>query len=393
MRPDRPGIVPYVSDALYEEIMRTPPPIQDPALRSEFDEWSKVSLDKQKSSFEETLVQVPVSMKSYTAPTAPMVVPNQIDDPTSPLTGSLRVTHNPKSSSKPQVNSSSPQNQQSKVVRLSVKRPKTAKPPPANASVDSSVQATVAPGIHRTAVAELADTPQLISQTEVVSPSVSNSSDPVLQPTPATPFAGLDPSSEDPQPADEANQPSPPIHNGSIQQLKDQEISRATTAEIKTNSKALDPAERLKMDQGGRSSSAEKAPAKARSKTQVPLWIITREPRYTEERWIDGKFQGAQLSDFLEEVSRATQRDHIEKLKLTLRTPTFDTKITVFKGDEDEWIAAKKTFVEKLKEAMAEAKLKRSSEPASFKIFVEPFYEESSLMASNVDEDDMEFAF
>jgi hypothetical protein len=95
----------------------------------------------------------------------------------------------------------------------------------------------------------------------------------------------------------------------------------------------------------------------------------------------------------LEDVSNATQRDHIEKLKLTLQTPTFDTRITVFSGDEDNWALAKKTFVEKLKEATIKAKSRRTNEPASFKIFIEPFYEESSLKPSNVDEDDEEFDF
>ena len=77
---------------------------------------------------------------------------------------------------------------------------------------------------------------------------------------------------------------------------------------------------------------------KPRQKTQIPLWIITREgrdSRYCEERWNEGKLSGHSLSAFISGISQVTQRDQIEKIKLTLRTATSDTKITVFKDEED----------------------------------------------------------
>jgi hypothetical protein len=80
-------------------------------------------------------------------------------------------------------------------------------------------------------------------------------------------------------------------------------------------------------------------------------------------------------------------------VKLTLRTPTFDTKITVLKDAEDSWISAKARFVDKLKEARAEAKTNRPNETANFEILVEPFYEEGVMMTSNADVDDEEFDF
>jgi hypothetical protein len=43
-----------------------------------------------------------------------------------------------------------------------------------------------------------------------------------------------------------------------------------------------------------------------RSRIQIPFWIITREPRYTEELWSDGKFQSLPLADFLEGVAKVT---------------------------------------------------------------------------------------
>jgi len=142
-----------------------------------------------------------------------------------------------------------------------------------------------------------------------------------------------------------------------------------------------------------RQSPPQASSSKPRQKTQIPLWIITREPRYTEERWDDGRFMGTPLPTFIEGISKVTQRGHIEKIKLTLRAPTFDTKITVFKDAEDSWASAKETFIEKLKEAKVEARAKRNLEPVAFKILVEPFYEEGSLQSGSIDEDEEEFEF
>ncbi|TVY43388.1 hypothetical protein LSUB1_G003338 [Lachnellula subtilissima] len=132
---------------------------------------------------------------------------------------------------------------------------------------------------------------------------------------------------------------------------------------------------------------------KTRQKTQIPLWIVTREPRYTEERWDDGKFMGTPLPAFIEGISKFTQRCHIEKIKLTLRAPTFDTKITVFKDAEDSWASAKETFIEKLKEAKLEARARRQMENVTFKILVEPFYEEGTFPSGSIDEFEEEFDF
>ena len=148
--------------------------------------------------------------------------------------------------------------------------------------------------------------------------------------------------------------------------------------------------ERKEPTQG---STTEPSSAKPRQKTQIPLWIITREPRYTEERWDDGKFMGTPLPAFIEGISKVTQRHHIEKIKLTLRAPTFDTKITVYQDAEDSWASAKETFIEKLREAKAEARARRQTENVTFKILVEPFYEEGMLPSGGIDEDVEEFDF
>ena len=133
---------------------------------------------------------------------------------------------------------------------------------------------------------------------------------------------------------------------------------------------------------------------KPRQKTQIPLWIITREgrdSRYCEERWNEGKLSGHSLSTFLSGISQVTQRHQIEKIKLTLRTATSDTKITVFKDEEDSWVSAREAIIEKIKEAKSEARARRQNEMANIKILVEPFYEQSLLPSGVVDEDEEDF--
>jgi len=104
---------------------------------------------------------------------------------------------------------------------------------------------------------------------------------------------------------------------------------------------------------------------------------------------------GTTLSAFISGISTITSRDRIEKVKLTLRAPTFDTKITVFKDAEESWASAKETFTEKLKEARAEARARRQlvdSVPA-FKILIEPFYEEGVVFGGVEEEEEEDFDF
>lgn len=134
-------------------------------------------------------------------------------------------------------------------------------------------------------------------------------------------------------------------------------------------------------------------PPKSREKTHIPLWIITREPLYTEEHWKDGKFMGTSLATFIEGISQATQQSHIEKIKLTLRGPTSQTRITVSKDEEDVWAAANRTFLEKLREAKLLARAKGQSEQMQFKILIEPIYAEVVLPNNFVDSFEDEFDF
>lgn len=87
------------------------------------------------------------------------------------------------------------------------------------------------------------------------------------------------------------------------------------------------------------------------SKPQVPLWVITHTPRYTEELWDTGRLSGHSLSTFLDSLSSLTSRpvESIERIKLTLRTPVSDTKITVGREAEESWGAAMKGFRERLR--------------------------------------------
>lgn len=90
--------------------------------------------------------------------------------------------------------------------------------------------------------------------------------------------------------------------------------------------------------------------------------------------WPEGKFQGTSLSDFIAGVAKATQRDGIERLELTLKTSTSKTMAPVAKDDEAAWLVAKKHFGERLMAARAKAKAKGLDESANPKIYVEPFY-------------------
>lgn len=130
-----------------------------------------------------------------------------------------------------------------------------------------------------------------------------------------------------------------------------------------------------------------------RPKISIPLWIITREPRYTEENWGNGKFQGPPLSEFIEGITAVTGQTHIEKIKLTLRTPFSDTKFTVFSDAEDAWVAAKAAFAEKLKESRADARMKGLDDSYGYKILIEPFYQQRVLFSDGAEAEEDVFDY
>jgi hypothetical protein len=114
--------------------------------------------------------------------------------------------------------------------------------------------------------------------------------------------------------------------------------------------------------------------SKPRPKAQLEFIIVVREPRMTKMVWPKGKIQGTSLSDFIAGVAKATQRDNIERLDLTLKTTVSDTKAPVARDDEDSWLVAKRLFTESLKEARMKAKLEGLSDSTNPQIYVEPFY-------------------
>jgi hypothetical protein len=117
-----------------------------------------------------------------------------------------------------------------------------------------------------------------------------------------------------------------------------------------------------------------------KSKTIVPIFIITPGVPLIEKQWPDGKMLWSTLLAFVEGISKVKQLSHgdIEKIELILRTTVMsvicDTIITVFQGDEDLWNFAKDVFKDKIKEATTEAKAKNIK--ARFRIFVKPYYEQ-----------------
>ena len=130
-----------------------------------------------------------------------------------------------------------------------------------------------------------------------------------------------------------------------------------------------------------------------RLRIQIPFWIITRESLYTEELWSNGKFQSLTLADFLEGVAEVTKRSHIEKIKLTLRTPFSNTILTIHGDAEDAWTTAKPIFAEKLKESRAEARTRRVYDSGGYKILIEPFYEQVIEMGGGTEADDDMFDY
>jgi hypothetical protein len=136
--------------------------------------------------------------------------------------------------------------------------------------------------------------------------------------------------------------------------------------------------------------------SKPRPKPQVNFLIVMREPRDTTMFWPEGQIQGTSLSSFFAGVAKATQRGGIEKLELTLKTATSDTKVPVAKDDEDSWLVAKSLFAEKLKAARMKAKSKGVNENANSQIYIEPFYGQIGSVdgvQEEDEEDDEEISF
>ena len=112
--------------------------------------------------------------------------------------------------------------------------------------------------------------------------------------------------------------------------------------------------------------------------------------------WPEGKIQGTSLSDFIAGVAKATQRDNIERLDLTLKTTASDTKAPVARDDEDSWLVAKRLFTESLKEARMKAKLQGLSDSANPQIYIEPFYGQvrgAEGVQQEEEEDDEDISF
>ncbi len=119
-----------------------------------------------------------------------------------------------------------------------------------------------------------------------------------------------------------------------------------------------------------------------KTKTTVPIFIITPGVPLIEQLWPEGKMLGSTLLAFVEGISKVKQLSHgdIEKIELTLRTTVMsvcDTKITIFQGNEDLWKFAKDVFKDRMKEAMTEAKAKKIK--ACFRILIKPYYEEEEF--------------
>lgn len=117
----------------------------------------------------------------------------------------------------------------------------------------------------------------------------------------------------------------------------------------------------------------QEATSRPRQDGHIPFWVITNEPCRIEELWEEGNL-GSSLPDFIQALSQLTQRNDIEKIKLTLSTPALQTKITVSESVESSWGSAKEVFGKKLSAAV------KSKGPAvllGYTILVEPSFRET----------------
>ena len=406
----RPGIIPYISDELFDKTFKTPSPPdrETPPLSAGREQEQPKGVWESLNDIEQVSSLQSQSSKAFAAPTAPMVFSNAFEESEVQARASTESSPDaqPPEPDKAQVGPSSAANQPLKVVRLQINDKQGWLPELRNEKMPKPAQIEPSPQTRPNPSASPcgsnAQQPKRLSHpSQPPNQADQHSLDSVIGPHASTTTDASKSGATDevchpsvsPQPMRRAKRRIPTYRDTPDSLTVDKRIKMSETADISKNDRPQGYLPSFLSHQAGRISSTENPSSKPRSKTQVPLWIITREPRFTEERWDEGKFQGSNLAGFLEDLSKATQRNHVEKVKLTLRTPTFDTKITVLRDAEDSWISAKAKFVEKLKEARADAKASRPNETANFEILVEPFYEEAAMMASNVDEDDEEFEF
>lgn len=120
---------------------------------------------------------------------------------------------------------------------------------------------------------------------------------------------------------------------------------------------------------------------------RLPFWIITNEPKRTEELWPNGNLQQQSLLDCIRAIPNLRQISHLSGIKLTLETATRNTIMPISIDDEVFWEYAKTYLVERLEE------VKGSVDGwSSVKIMIEPIYEDNADLGYGLD-DDEEFDF
>jgi hypothetical protein len=119
----------------------------------------------------------------------------------------------------------------------------------------------------------------------------------------------------------------------------------------------------------------------------VQLWIVTRDPKYTEELCSSLKFRDSSLETFTSSIACITQNhNQLKKIKLTLQTPMVSSILPVDQGNEKCWETAKVVLAEKFK--LARLTAKKQGKVANVKIMVEPLYEDKNpVIDIDIDED------
>ncbi|RFU25780.1 hypothetical protein B7463_g10549, partial [Scytalidium lignicola] len=118
--------------------------------------------------------------------------------------------------------------------------------------------------------------------------------------------------------------------------------------------------------------------SKPQSKGSLRLWVVTHYPRYAIERWEDGKFVNATLSDITNGIAKLKRvpRDQIVKIEVELCTTVCSTKFSARSDDEDAWKDGKKMVVRCVRQAMKDAP---DETRASGRILIEPIYDQHKV--------------
>jgi hypothetical protein len=119
---------------------------------------------------------------------------------------------------------------------------------------------------------------------------------------------------------------------------------------------------------------------------KLPFWIITNEPKRTQELWPDGNLQQQSLLDCVQAIPKFKEMPHLSGIQLTLETAKRDIVIPISIDNDALWKYAKTYLAQKLDE------VKGVEDWLSVQIMIEPIYNDKVDAEYDLDNDE-EFVF